>query len=100
MRFGNTFASPVAAASNLAGDAIASNMGKAMAVPNPLRKVRRGICHFRFMRDACKQLDDATPDNLQTQADKCATAPFDVRRSMLDVGHLSLAISPLLSSNG
>jgi hypothetical protein len=37
------------AASNLVAGTIASSMGKATTVPNPLRNLRRGICHFLVM---------------------------------------------------
>jgi hypothetical protein len=50
MRLGNPLGvAPSAAASALNGGAIASSAGRAITVPKPLRKVRRGICHDLFI---------------------------------------------------
>jgi hypothetical protein len=47
MRLGDAELSPIARA--FRERAIASSSGKAIAVPNPLKKVRRGICQVLFI---------------------------------------------------
>src|SRR5204862_5826498 len=70
MRRGNVrAASAVPAASTFAGGSMASSIGRAMTVPNPFRKVRRGICQVLFITMFYGQLiDEITFQTLQTQA--------------------------------
>src|SRR6266478_5436486 len=74
MRRGNVRAASVApAASTFAGGSIASSIGRAMTVPNPFRKVRRGICQVLFITMFYDRLTDETKlQILQTQATKLA----------------------------
>src|SRR5213596_11762 len=70
MRRGNVRAASVAsAASAFAGGSMASSIGRAMTVPNPFRKVRRGICQVLFitMFYGCLT-DEITFQPLQRQA--------------------------------
>src|SRR5882724_2652362 len=70
MRRGNVWAASVApAASTFAGGSMASSIGRAMTVPNPFRKVRRGICQVLFITLVYGRLtDEITFQTLQTQA--------------------------------
>ena len=49
IRFGKLLGATTAEAASEAAGTMASNIGKATAVPNPFRKVRLGICHLWFI---------------------------------------------------
>src|SRR5439155_23920785 len=70
MRRGKVWTASVApVASSFAGGSMASSIGRAMTVPNPFRKVRRGICQVLFITMFYGQLiDEITFQTLQTQA--------------------------------
>src|SRR6266699_976868 len=76
MRQGNVRAASVApAASSFAGGSMASSIGSAITVPNPFRKVRRGICQVLFMTMFYDRItDEITLQTLQTQAANCSVA--------------------------
>src|SRR5204863_4268457 len=63
------------------GGAIASNTGNARAVPTPLRKVRRGICHFFILicpwdlAQANRQRDENKPSDQAKQSLKKPLKP-------------------------
>src|SRR2546427_559681 len=70
MRRGNVRAASVAPAANtFAGGSMASSIGSAMTVPNPFRKVRRGICQVLFITMFYDRItEEITLQTLQTQA--------------------------------
>src|SRR6266568_6172791 len=72
MRRGKVWAASVApAASTFAEGSMASSIGRAMTVPNPFRKVRRGICQVLFITMFYGRLtDEATLQTLQKQGTK------------------------------
>src|SRR6266436_4990285 len=74
MRRGNVWAASVApAASTFAGGSMASSIGRAMTVPSPFRKVRRGICQVLFITMFWGRLtDEITLQTLQTQGTNLA----------------------------
>src|SRR5439155_6478349 len=70
MRRGKVWAASAApAASTFAGGSMASSIGRAMTVPNPFRKVRRGICQVLFITMFYGRLsEEITLQTLQRQA--------------------------------
>src|SRR6266481_6025037 len=66
-------ASAAPTASAFAGGSMASSIGRAMTVPNPFRKVRRGICQVLFITMFWGRLtDEITLQTLQTQGTNLA----------------------------
>src|SRR5207247_10023632 len=83
MRRGKVWAASAApAASTFAGGSMASSIGRAMTVPNPFRKVRRGICQVLFITMFYGRLsDEITLQTLQKQGTNLAEQVSDLRQS-------------------